>query len=310
MKSLSFSIVILTYNRPEKVQFYLEYLEPLSAANLEVIFVDNGSEVFASSIVPEERYKVVRNDKNLGAVGRNKGIQIATGDIIVTLDDDVYGLKERHLEYLRRIFEQKPDIGAVNFRVQEEGTGRIANWCHPYDSDKFCHTVLETNCISEGAVAFRRAALTEVGLYPEEFFISHEGPDLACRLINRGWRIIYHPDIVVTHAYERQGRASWRRYYYDTRNQLWLVLRNFPPFYGLKKLIIGWGTMLIYSIRDGYFLYWLKAVLASLRHAPKVWQDRTPLRPEAMKRWRLIERQQTGFWKKVRKRLWCREVKI
>jgi GT2 family glycosyltransferase len=277
---------------------------------VETIIVDNCSEIPVKTILPNSPFIIVRNEKNLGAVGRNKGIEIARGSIIVTLDDDVYGLSDQHLAYLQEMLRQQPDLAAINFRIEEEGTGRLTDWCHPCDPVMGAEREMETNDISEGAVAFRRAALEQVGLYPESFFISHEGPDLAFRLINAGWRIIYSPRVKVIHGYEQTARVSWRRYYYDTRNQLWFVLRNLSFWYGLKRLMTGWGAMMVYSVRDGYSRYWFRAVWHALLGARREWQQRTPPVPGIERRWKEIERDKPGFWVMVRKRLFNREVRI
>ncbi len=277
---------------------------------LEIVVVDNCSEEPIDDLVAQDsRAILVRNNENLGAVGRNSGLFVASGDLIISLDDDVYGITDQNLKDLVGLMES-PDVAAVNFKIEEEKTGRLINWCHPYDMDAFSDQELETMEISEGAVAFRRCALEQVGLYPEYFFISHEGPDLALRLINSGWRLIYSPKIEVTHAYDQRARASWRRYYFDTRNQLWLVLRNLSCWYGLKRLAIGWGSMFVYSIRDGYLRYWIKAIWDALLGAPRAWRDRTPPTAEAQKRWRQIEQHRPGFWKMARRRLFSREVRI
>jgi GT2 family glycosyltransferase len=168
----------------------------------------------------------------------------------------------------------------------------------------------ETNDISEGAVAFRRDALNNVGLYPESFFISHEGPDLAFRLINYGYKVLYSPDVFVTHAYDHKARLNWRRYYYDTRNQLWFVIRNLSFFYGAKRLLIGWGGMFIYSIRDGFLLYWCKAILDALAGVPAALRERVPPTAQARRRWQQIEANKPPFWTMVRKRLKGNEVRI
>jgi GT2 family glycosyltransferase len=307
------SIVILTYNRPDCLKKQLRLLcgLRLDEQDLEIIIVDNASEpkVDNSFVGSDPRIKIVRNRINLGAVGRNYGMRVAKGDIIITLDDDVYGLTDYHIEALQLLFKP-PDVAAVNFKVVEEGTGRIANWCHPYDEKRYHNEEFETSEISEGAVAFRRSTLCSVGYYPDYFFISHEGADLAFRLINKSWRILYTPQIIVTHAYEDNGRTNWRRYYYDTRNQLWLVLRNYPFLYGLKKLFIGWSSMLVYSVRDGYFKYWMKAVWDAINEWQIAWGDRSTPKKEAIQYIMMLEENKPGFWHMVRKRLLNREVKI
>lgn len=310
MNNIIFSIVILTYNRPDRVNIHIEYLHRLLSNQFEVIFVDNCSDVPVSSITAETPYTVIRNNENLGAVGRNKGIAFARGEIIITLDDDVYGITDQHLVVLQDLMKNQPKVAAINFKIEEEGSGRLTDWCHPCDPLACVDLEMETNDISEGAVAFRREALKQVGLYAETFFISHEGPDLAFRLINAGWFVIYCPLVKVIHGYEQTARVSWRRYYYDTRNQLWFVLRNLTFWYGLQRLFVGWGSMLIYSLRDGYSRYWMRAIWDSLLGAPLAWRQRLPPTSEAKLRWRRIERNKPGFWKMVHKRLFNNEVRI
>ena len=305
-----FSIVILTYNRRERLRKQIELIRCLTVPNLEIVVVDNASDLPVDDIVAlEKRAYVLRNSKNLGAVGRNSGMRAATGDIVITLDDDVYGITDHHLELLTRLFQQE-NVAAINFKVVEEGTGRIANWCHPCDELKFETKSFETNALSEGAVAFRRKALESVGYYPDYFFISHEGLDLASRFINAEWIVLYSPEILVAHAYEEEGRASWRRYYYDTRNLLWLVIRNYPIFYGLKKLGIGWSSNFIYSVRDGYILYWFKGVSDAIRRCRLVGKERVPLTHVATERFKFIEKNKINFLVKAKRRLCRRSMRI
>lgn len=304
------SIVVLTYNRKERVVQHLQLFAGLHYQLLELVVVDNASDPPLDDFVTQDdRVKLVRNQLNMGAVGRNSGIAAASGDIIITLDDDVYGITDAHLQVICSLLQQ-PELAAVVFRVEEESTGRLINWCHPYDASKFSRQQFETNDISEGAVAFRRSALQQVGLYPDYFFISHEGPDLALRLINAGWKIIYSPQIAVTHGYDTQSRTSWRRYYYDTRNTLWLVLRNYPFRFGASKLLVGWGSMFVYALRDGYLRYWFKAVFDALKGASKALHGRTVPQKAAWRYWSALQKNRPGFWTMVYMRVFKREVRI
>lgn len=310
-KKIYYSIVVLTYNRRDRVKNHIDNFIKNTDKNIEMIVVDNSSDFNIFDIsYSDSRINFLKNYKNLGAVGRNSGIEYANGDVIITLDDDVYGLSGADIIEIRNLFNADKDIAAINFKIVEEGTGRIVNWCHPRDYLQYANVEFETNHISEGAVAFRRDSLKKVGLYPESFFISHEGPDLAFRLINNGYKVIYSPMITVTHAYDQRARLSWRRYYYDTRNQLWFVVRNLSIVYGLKRLLIGWGAMLVYSIRDGFFLYWLKAVWDSLKGLPQAWRERTPPTKQARLRCRQIESCKPSLWVMVRRRIKGDRVQI
>ena len=304
------SIVILTFNRRDRIENHMQVLAEIYYSPLEIIVVDNCSDEPLDDLVSRDaRACLVRNATNMGAVGRNSGMAIASGDIVITLDDDVYGLTDEHLHALCQLMAN-PQVGAVVFRVEEEGTGRIINWCHPYDQVAHGGREFETNDLSEGAVAFRNRALRQVGLYPEYFFISHEGPDLAIRLINAGWRLLYSPAIVVIHLRDQRNRASWRRYYFDTRNKLWLVLRNFPVRIGLKHLLIGWGSMLVYAIRDGYLRYWLKGVWDAVLGSARAWRDRTPPDLQEWQRWKGLQKNKPGVWHMARLRIFRKKVEI
>lgn len=307
---MKISIVVLTYNRKEWVVRQMQMLSSLKNNNVEFIFVDNCSNDRIDYLITRDcRAKLIRNSVNEGAVGRNRGMIAAQGEIVITLDDDVYGIDDTHIDKIVELMKNVR-ISAINFKILEEGTSRIIDWCHPYDKEIYKNQEIETNDISDGAVAFRKEALEQVGFYPDYFFISHEGPDLALRMINAGWKIIYTPEVVVYHGYEQKERVGWRRYYYDTRNLLWLALRNYTFGYGLKKLLIGWGSLLIYSLRDGYVLYWIKGIMDSFRGIPRAWKDRTPPTRAAQVRWRLIEKYKPGFFKMVRMRLFGRNIRI
>src|SRR5579862_2959566 len=243
---LTFSIVVLTFNRNHLLQCLLMELEEFARVGVQIIVVDNASTIPAEHVTRlHPAVTLIRAPTNLGAAGRNLGFEEATGDVVICLDDDIRGLNRDALEQLPAIFADN-DVGAVNFRVLEEGTGRVVNWVHHRRLEQFCLTTFETYEITEGAVAFRRSVLSRVGGYPQTFFLSHEGPDLAFRIMNEGWQVIYSPAVAVTHSFAPEGRTSWRNYYYDTRNTLWLAARNLPLGYGAWLVFRQSGAMLLY----------------------------------------------------------------
>ena len=124
--------------------------------------------------------------------------------------------------------------------------GRTCNWVHHCKEEEYYDREFLTYEITEGAVAFRKKALNCSGYYPENFFLSHEGPDLAFRIFENGYRVIYWGDIRVEHLFSEEGRKPWRNYYYDTRNQFWLAARHFPFDYAVVYLGRGLGSMLVY----------------------------------------------------------------
>ena len=200
MADFSISVVILTYNRLEELRCRLSELSLLAYPRLQVIVVDNCSEIPASSLAEEfPRVNFIRSPGNIGTGGRNIGISQANGEIAICLDDDVGGLTDDALLSVCQLFEDA-SLGGVCFKVIEATTDRITNWVHHRSVEDFAETSFETYEITEGAVAFRRDVAISAGLYPESFFISHEGPDLAFRIMELGYRVIYTPTVTVRHA--------------------------------------------------------------------------------------------------------------
>lgn len=304
------TITVLTFNRQALATQLAEKLEQLSYPNLEIIVVDNCSQPpVAPLLASHPRVNVLTMPDNIGIGARNHGMQAATGDYIITLDDDVYGITDAHIHHLIQLFET-PRIAGICFKVVDELSGQIIDWCHPYKPEEGADLSFPTQDISEGAVVYRRKALEEVGYYPEEYFISHEGPDLALRLIERGYEVIYTPEVAVRHSRSTLGRASWRRYYFDARNMIWMAIRLYPLGYGLPKVLVSLGALFIYSLRDGFIKYYFKALWDGLLGAPAMWRQRQVISPATVRRLRNIERNKPGLFYLIKKRLFQKAVSI
>lgn len=312
IQQLLFSIVVLTCNRQAELAELLGELAGLQRFATEVIVVDNGSSDGTAKMVAERfpQFRLVKTGKNLGAVGRNEGMKAACGTYVVTLDDDILGLDDEALESLCAYFKQQPQVGAVCFQVRDHERGTLCNWCHPCREEDGAELIMPTTEISEGAVAFRREMLQHTGFYTPEFFISHEGADLAARILDRGYTIAYLPQIRVTHKHAAAQRPGWRRYYYDTRNDFWLVVRNYRLPQLLAHLARRLPATFVYALRDGFSSYWFRAVGTALRELPVMLRQRRPISVETQRRIREINRNRPGFFYLFRRRFFTRDVRI
>jgi len=308
----NFTIVILTYNRCEILSILLNELLSIQRSDLETIIVDNGSTDDTYKMIKSDypNFKVIRLNQNYGAIGRNFGMRIATGKYIVTIDDDILGFNENVLEKLLVMFQKKPSMGTVCFKVIDYYNGKVCNWCHPKKVEDYEDTPFETCEIAEGAVAFRRETLKKSGLYTKELFISHEGADLAARIIDAGYEIHYKPSILVKHKYARKARENWRRYYYDTRNDFWLVILNYRFTFGLTHLARRIPVTFIYSLRDGYLRYWFKAVCVAIKEIPKMLSQRRPISLITQRKLRLLNKHKPGLLYYFTKRFFSKQVRI
>lgn len=306
------SIAILTYNRCEILEELLKSLSMISYPYLEIIIVDNCSEDETRNIVKERygNFKYHRSGCNIGVAARNIALRMAKGDIVVTIDDDIFGIDDDAIEKLIEFFSKNQNVGALNFRVYDYFTREICNWIHHKKIEDFNDREFLTYEISEGAVAFSKKALEMSGLYPEYFFLSHEGPDLAFRVINSGMEVRYSPIISVYHLHAKSGRKSWYRYFYDTRNQFLFAMRNLPIFYGIKYLFKGMLTTFIYSIRDGYFMYWLKGIFEGISKSIKYRKDRSVVSPRTMKIVYEIDKYRPSITYMLKMRLFKKDMRL
>ena len=306
------TISILTYNRSKYLKKLLTSLISLDYKPFEIIVIDNHSEDDTQQMMTDEfpYISYIRTERNIGAEARNLGMKKALGDIIITLDDDIIGLDDDAILNIVKWFSADTDLGALNFKVIDALTGGLCNWVHHYKPEDYSHKDFITYEITEGAVAFRKLALERSGYYPENFFLSHEGPDLAFRLLENGLKVIYSSEIVVEHYTANEGRTSWRNYYFDTRNQFLLAARNFPVGYALRYLTMGLAVMLAYSIRDGYTTYWLKAVYDGVKGLGAVLKDRKVLSKNTMAIIKNIDSNKPNLAYLVRRRLFRRGIRI
>lgn len=279
MENSLVSIVVLTYNRPKEIYRNISELTKALNRNIQIIVIDNNSCSETQQVLNDfsDRIEYVRLAENIGVGARNIGIEKATSKIVITLDDDVFGLSEREIEYISERFSDDDQLAALNFSIVDDVTDETINWIHHRKSSQWKSRSFETYEISEGAVALNKNIFMSVGGYLNYFFISHEGPELAIRLLNGGGSVFYDPNIVVRHAHSEQGRESWRRYYYDSRNVIWLVILHYPFSVGVQKLVIELGALFIYSVRDGFIKYWFKGIYDALKNIRSVYRERSPM---------------------------------
>lgn len=69
--------------------------------------------------------------------------------------------------------------------------------------------------------------LDQIGVLDDDFFFSCEDVDLGWRAQLAGWRCIYAPEAVVYHHLAATGGGATASYY-DGRNTLWVIAKNYP----------------------------------------------------------------------------------
>ncbi len=282
------SIVILNYRRQDALVRSLDSALSQEYRNLEIILVDNGSrDGVADSLAGHAPgVKLVSLPYNLGPCGgRNAGIREAKGEIIMTLDNDVYLDSPFEVSKVVQKFAERPDVHLLAFRVIDADTGmlRTREWCHPRPWMDCSDTEFESNFFPEGASAFRREVFENAGLYFEPLFIGVEGHDLALRILDRGYRILYTPQVRARHLMSPAARTSDRPYYFYTRNYIWIARKDYRWLAGMKFLIPKLLMMLYFTLRSKRYGAFLRGIRDGFKAWWKLGRDRTPIGPSTEK---------------------------
>ncbi len=209
------SILIVTWNRREALRRSIESAFAQSHPAIEVVVVDNASSDGSAEEVRREfpQANLVVSDRNLGCPsGRNLGFRHCHGEFIYCLDDDGW-LKPDAVEQAVRRAKSDPRLAVVMSRIHETTAGGVVRQLpehrnEPVYQASFCG----------GCSLIRRAAIEQVGAFPEDFFRQAEEEDLAIRLLDAGWFCFLEPQSIMFHAPSPVGRNSKAFLYYGLRN--------------------------------------------------------------------------------------------
>ena len=119
------SIIVPIYNVEQYLDRCIESLVTQSYINLEIILIDDGSKDTSGDICDlwaqrDKRIRLVHKENGGLSDARNKGLDIATGDIISFIDSDDY-ISKYFYEKLINIMEQTDsDIVECQFKKFNE----------------------------------------------------------------------------------------------------------------------------------------------------------------------------------------------
>lgn len=218
------SVIIPTLNRDRHICSTLRDLMRQQYANREIIVVDQ-NQVPLPERSEEVRVAAAQSDvrwlscPGRGVVyARNLAISVATGGLIVFVDDDVEIRDDRFLEKHVAIHERDRSerLGAVCGREINPSGADFAVSLPSHRGDpvwdvlhfpRNYSTHIEATVLSTANCSVRRDALLAVGCFDERFGGASYGDDsdLALRLVEHGYRIVYDPDPVLVHLMASTG---------------------------------------------------------------------------------------------------------
>jgi len=237
------SAIVVTYNSEEHIRECLSALEGQDYEPLEIIVVDNASgdrtrEIVGQEFPPARLLALKKNIYFPAAV--NKGLEVAEGDFILILNDDVV-LEAGCVAKLVKRLEEESQAAAVSpmmkfyhLRGFINGIGNHLRDCG-WGSDNFIGLVdcgqfrelREVPSACFGAVLVRREAIEAVGPLDEHYKSYYEDVDWSFRAWLNGWKMAAEAEAVAYHKFGSHWQESPRKLRLVIRNRLRLVLKLF-----------------------------------------------------------------------------------
>lgn len=193
----SVSVVIAAYNEEKVIAKTVQSLLSCGYPHLQIIVVDDGSKdatfaVASAAFQGDPRVKIVHKENGGKATALNRGIEEATGEILISLDADTLFAPDTIALLVRHFAD--PKVGAVSGNVRVGNTHNIwtrwqaLEYITSQNFDRRGYDLLNCITVVPGAVgALRRAAVQEVGGYTHDTLA--EDTDLTWKLRRAGWRI-------------------------------------------------------------------------------------------------------------------------
>ena len=239
------SITIVTHNRLNMLKECIgAIIATLKSINYELIIWDNNSSDGTKDFLKRlegntKNVKVIYNDENIGVNAKANVIEMAKGDFIIFLDDDVIQFPDRWIQEMIYAYKNIPNMGYLSTDVvqNEHTTGAKLDDSH-YFNDYYDDKKIKLQVGPAGGWCFiiSREVYNKVGKFiqfNDRVFFAEDG-DYTFRVIKNGYKRGILGGLKVFHAtgpyYNREYKEIFDNKQSDHK-------RGYPASYALKQKI-------------------------------------------------------------------------
>jgi N-acetylglucosaminyl-diphospho-decaprenol L-rhamnosyltransferase len=282
------SVVVITHNRREELDRTLGLLAALPE-RVPVLVVDNASTDGTAAMVRDRHPDVtlLTPGANLGAVGRNLGVERARTPYVAFCGDDTW-YDPGALRQAADLLDTHPRLAVITATILVEPGGRLDAICTEMAASPLeqppglpGHPLLS---FLAGVSIVRRSAFLAAGGFSARLWLGGEEELLASDIARAGWHMSYVPEIVAHHQASSLRDAHLRRRH-GIRNTLWFTWLRRP-----LGSAVGHTVRLLRTVpRDRVTV---AGVVEALRGLPWVLRERDPVPPRLEHGYQVLEHMQ------------------
>jgi GT2 family glycosyltransferase len=251
------SLVLPTLDRPEAIYNLLRHLEHQTRPPYEIVIVDQSSvqdERVRAYAAANPRIRYHRIPERGLPNARNVGIGLATGDVVLFLDDD--SIPGPDLIHFHAESYADLDVSGVGGRIQggyDTGGAEIGRF-RQSDGKVVRNFGASTRCAVDhlpgGNMSFRKSVFERIGGFDKAYGGSAIGEetDFCLRARRAGFRLLFEPRATLEHLHLPTGGCRAPRFedwlYWHSHNSVLFALRHarralLPLFFLKRTLRLG-----------------------------------------------------------------------
>ncbi|HSV14850.1 MAG TPA: glycosyltransferase family 2 protein [Tepidisphaeraceae bacterium] len=281
------TVVITTKNRKEDLRVAVRSALD-QAAHPEVLVVDDGSTDGTADMIRSEfpTVRLERAEQSQGyIVQRNRGAELARGDVIFSIDDDA-AFSTPHVVEQTLVEFNHPRVAAVAIPFINVNKENMLYQRAPGDDAARIYVNYE---FIGTAHAVRRDIFLKLGGYREQLVHQGEERDYCVRLFDAGYIVrLGRSDPI--HHFESPRRDYRRMDHFGRRNDVLYAIHNVPFPYWPAHAAMTTLKGLWFGVKVQRFWRMARGLASGWGALPREWRDRRPIAPSAYRLLRKLRR--------------------
>jgi glycosyltransferase involved in cell wall biosynthesis len=235
------TVFICTYNRGNLIEGTLEsLLKNQNRSPDEIVIVNGGGIKNCQKMIKkwQNKFPIIKTiqtrNKNL-ATSRNVGLPHCSGDLILQTDDDARPFPN-WIEEIVKAHKNNPAWGVIGGQVIDASRGNFLSKIADIATFPNHNTTQKVRSVAGVNSSYKKEVIELVGEYDETLFRG-EDVDYNWRAIQKGWNVLFCPEIKVKHLHRPTWKGLFQQHFMYGRAH-YLVRKKWPEMYSHYPLKI------------------------------------------------------------------------